>query len=308
MPDTPTPIRQRPVAGPPGLSPARQKAPFNFQQLDAMDQFQNILFYGEGSSGKTTALAHMAHSGRILIVNAEGGAKQLPLRKLGVPVENIAVFPNPSDPSQELTYEALEQLYWQIKGDLVDDPTSWAGTGWDSVTEIVQKLIENAVKIAYDRAVMKGNPADRQRFQRQLDDYGTMTEQVRLLVRRFRDLPCNFAVTALERREQDNDGKVVYQPAVTPALQNDLYGYMDVVVHTTMKEVGGEELYFGQTRPGGKYRGKDRYHQLPSRMVSPTFDRCVAYIKGELTVENDELVEQYRAISRRAESTPEVEA
>lgn len=267
--------------------------------LEEIDETLNSLWYGPEGTGKSTAIATMANLGKVLLVNSEAGLKRRPLIEHGVNVENIQIFP---PPGEELSFDLLEQMYWQLKDDLEEDPTSWAGTGWDSLTEIVKKLLEQIVAHQVKKAQRAGN--DRDRFFIDRADYGVMTEQIRLLLRRYRDLPCHFAVTALERRDQDDDGKVQYGPAVTPGLQGDLVGYVDVVIRTDVVEFGGEAEFRGQTRRAGKYRAKDRFDALPFSMVDPTFERVLRYVNDELDEESDPIMVAARA---RAEALGEEE-
>ena len=66
-------------------------------------------------------------------------------------------------------------------------------------------------------------------------------------------------------------------------------GYVDVVIHTEIREIGGQQFYIGTTKPVGKYLGKDRFGILPSAMVNPTLNRVVAYVNGDLTQDSDPL-------------------
>lgn len=265
----------------------------------------SILYVGPQGSGKTTDLATMANLGPVIFINSESGLKRKALQRMGVKVENIRMFPRPG---QELTFDSLEDLFWSLASRLQDDPGFVVGTCWDSVTDIHKKLLDHVVARAYGKAVEQEK--DRERFFIDRADYGVMTEQVRLLIKRFRDLPCHFGISALERREVDDDGKVVYQPAVTPALQNDLVGWVDVVAYTSVHEVDGDEEYRGLFRPIGKYRGKDRYHALPRRLVDPTFERVLGYVNGDIELEDDPVMaaaRERRAKERQQETAATTE-
>lgn len=259
--------------------------------LDEIDETLNILYYGDGGTGKTTDVATMANSGLVLFINSEAGVKRRPLQERGVEISNIRLFPDPRS-GEELSFELLEKMYWQMKEDLEADPKSWAGTCWDSITEIHKKLLEQIVASQVLKAERMGK--ERDRFFIDRADYGVMTEQIRLLLRRFRDLPCHFAVTALERRDQDDDQKVSYGPSVTPALQGDLIGYVDVVVRTDVVEIGEHSEFQGLTRKQGKYKAKDRFDVLPIRMVDPTFERILQYVNDEIDEESDPVMQEAR--------------
>lgn len=259
------------------------------ETLEESDDYLNSLWYGIGGTGKTTNLARMANNGRILFVNAEAGIKKGPLAKMGVETSNIVMWPKRGKP---LTFEGLEDTYWKMKADLEDDPTSWYGTAWDSLTEIATKLLDEIAERALAKSLQTGK--NRDRFFKEQGDWGEMTDEVRLLLRRFRDLPCHFAATALERRNIDDDGKVLYQPAVNPGLQSSLDLFFDLIAHTETEPVGEELEYWGAFRKMGKYHAKDRYNVMPNRLINPTFDRVLAYVGGDLDVDNDPDMQEAR--------------
>jgi hypothetical protein len=252
----------------------------------------NILYYGDGGTGKTTDIMHMAKHGKVWVANAESGIKARALRQYDIPIENIEVFPGEDE---ELTFDALLGEWKRIREELHEDPDAYFGVAWDSITEIQQVMKDLEMKRSAVKASRRG--VERDPFVVDQDNWRTINEQCRQLIRKFRDLPCHFAASALQRREQDQqDGTVVYMPAVTPGLQNDLIGWMDVVCHTETIVVGGEDEFLGLFRPRGKFRGKDRFKMLPVRIVNPTVDRVQAYLDGELTLDTDE---EMRALKKR---------
>lgn len=262
------------------------------QLLTEASEPVNILYYGEGGTGKTTAVAHMAKLGKVLVFNAESGVKARALKQYGIPLENIEVFPGPGE---EITFESLESEWLRIREELHKNPDAYVGVIWDSITEIYQVLLGNIVARAYEKAVRQDKDRDPDFIA--LEDYGVMTNQMRSLVRKYRDLPCHFAVTALAKRDQDDDGTVAYNPQVTAKLQNDLVGWMDVVCVTQLQAHpdGGDDEYRGLFRPSGKWRGKDRFKMLPKGIVDPTFDRVRQYVDGEITTDDDEVMKAAKA-------------
>jgi len=249
------------------------------QALTAMTEPLNVLYYGDGGTGKTTHLAHMADLGKVCIVNAESGVKRRALERSGVNVDNIEVFP---EPGEKLTYESMEAEWLRIREALDKDPSAYVGWIWDSLTEIYKVLLDDVRTVGQAWMDKTGKKRDSR------EDYGEMGDQVRKLIRRGRDLPCHFGACALERRDVDeSDGTVAYRPSITPALMTDLYGWFDLVCHTSVIEVGDTEQYRGLFKPLGKFRGKDRYKVMPRQLVDPTFDRVLAYVEESLTAESD---------------------
>lgn len=257
-----------------------------FSSLDETDEYLNILLFGREGSGKTTAAVSLANLGygNVLVVNAEGGLKKNTLKRHGIDTSRIQVWPPQGEP---ISHAGLDEVYRQIKADLARDPKSWAGVVFDSATEVVQALVDFVANDRISKAERKGVNIDQiDQFFTDRSDYGTMSKMFRDILRKFRDLPCHFIVTALERRDVDEDtGKVQYGPAVTPGVQTDLLGYVDLVL--ACSAATEEQPFRALTRSSGKYRGKDRLGILPKVLVNPTIDRILAYENGTLTEETD---------------------
>lgn len=258
-----------------------------FAPLEETSEFINLLFYGRDGSGKTTDAATAAQYGRVLVINAEGGLKISALKKRGIKTENIMIYPNPKS-DEELDEGSLERVFIRVQADLIDDPKSWFAVVMDSGTEVGQKLTDAAQEARVARqqkTAGRGVEIDKNFVDR--DDYGVSAKIMRKWLRRFRDLPCHFIVTALERRDVDEDtGKVQYGPAMSPAVVNDLMGLVDIAI--MVKAPDEQRAYYrGATKNAGKYRTKDRYDILPAILVEPTFDRVLDYFTGLETEEND---------------------
>jgi hypothetical protein len=267
--------------------------------MDDSDEFYRILWWGVEGTGKTTDVAmvtRIAPKGRVLMINAEAGAKRSALQHHGVDTSRIASYP---PRGQQLTFEGLERLFYRIQADLEADPDSWSAVIWDSVTAIYQKLLDDVIEADIRKTAeilqrakkgrdgRSGNITLRDRFESDRDDYAAMSNQVRLLLRKYRALHCHLLITALERRDENGKGKdktVEYGPAVSPALQVDLLGYMDVVLHCRVNSNG---VFYGRSQPTEDTRGKDRLNALPVELVDPTIERIHRYVSGELTDETD---------------------
>lgn len=272
----------------PKPKPAKKPTSGLFATLEEREEYLNILLFGREGSGKTTAACSLANLGygNVLVINAEGGLKKNTLKRNGVDVSKVMVWPNEGQP---ITYHGLIEVYQQVKADLDNDPKSWAGVIFDSATEIVPALIDQVAKDRMEKAARRGNPVEGiDEFFTDRSDYGTMSKMFRDLLRKFRDLPTHFVVTALERRDVDEDsGKVQYGPAVTPGVQADLLGYVDLVLACSAADAEEGLPYRALTRSSGKYRGKDRLGVLPMVLVDPTVQRILDYESGKLTEETD---------------------
>lgn len=230
----------------------------------------------------------MANLGPIIYVDSEAGLEKKPLVKRGVNVDNIGPF-------TDITYDALDGLYWDIKSELDANPAAIAGVCMDSMGEIVAKLVEQTNDAAVEKAIRKAermseDTSEISLFRIDRDSWGVVTEMVRRLFRKYRDLPCHLAWAALERRDVDeSDGTVQYGPKVNPALQGDITGYVSIVLHTYVDGDDAEgPLYVAHTRQTGKYAAKDRLDSLPSpKLHVPTFERLVQYVNDDITRDKD---------------------
>lgn len=282
-------------------SPARdaELADDWFVQIDDAIDFTNTLLYGREGSGKTTDAARLANGashlpagkGKVLVINAEGGLKLGPLKKRGVDTSRIVMWPNPKN-HERVTHTGLDKIFRRIKADLIEDPDSWYGVIFDSATEIHQAILDSVQQKRVQTIKNRGQDVDEDFVD--IADYGTMSKLFRDVLRKFRDLPCHFVVTALERRDVDKDtGKPQYGPAVTPGIQGDLLGYVDFVLMCKAEDEDGP--YRALTRANSRYRAKDRFDVLPKVMVEPYLDRVIAYISGDLDEETDEAQTRYKA-------------
>lgn len=262
------------------------------QSLDDSDDFVRVCWYGDPGTGKTTNAAGAAHLGRVAVAAAEEGLYARPLKKLGVPVQNVI-------PYRETDFESLGALAEQLRSDLADDPKSWAAFSLDTVTELASQWVAAEVDRRIAKEMRKISPMEeyqKKPFGAERDDYGVATQQFRRTLRAFADLPLHVAYTAHVRRDVDEDtGTVAYGPSLFPAMQADLMGHVSILIWTRV--VGefedGRPIHVGQTRGTGKYKSKDRLNALPRTMVNPSLDRVVGYVNGELEETSDPLQKEF---------------
>jgi hypothetical protein len=265
-----------------------------FGSLDDDSEWISLLYYGREGTTKTTSALRMtalAAPGKVLLINAEGGAKKQALAKHGVDTSRVVTWPQAG---KRVTFDGLEALFYRLAADLDKDPTSWLGVVWDSGTEIVQTVLDQVVEsaIAEQEEIISrtngraGNISLRDRFDNDRDDYRKMSNMVRSLVRKYRYLPCHFVMTALTR-EDEKGKKTVVGPKFTPALSDDILGYMDQVLYLKSTRNKGRPVYYATTVQADDDRAKDRYDSLPRELVDPGFDRVFGYINGDLDSEAD---------------------
>lgn len=264
-----------------------------FVSLDDVIDHTNTLLYGREGSAKTTNATRLANAfshlprgkGMVLVINAEGGLRKGALRNRGIDTDKIVLWPDPKK-HERVTPVSLNRIHLKIKADLEKDPESWGGVIFDSATEIYQALLDYAQQKRIAGLVRQGKDVDEDFVD--IADYGNMSKMFRDSLRKFRDLPCHFVVTALERRTVDKDtGRPTYGPDVTPALQSDLLGYVDFVLMCKPEDEDGP--FRALTRANSRYRAKDRFDVLPQVIAEPFLDRLLQYVDGSLTADTDPL-------------------
>lgn len=265
------------------------------------DDYLRALWWGPQGTGKTTAVAKILESepeGKLLICNAEAGVKARALRRHGIPMDRIAVWPKPG---VRPTFDGLERLVLRVDAEMAEarrtgNPKPYCAFAMDSVTELVKLMLDNIAEELVTRQREQDQKAraqgvapprravSRGRFKAERDDYQLVSGQMRSLLRKLRYMDLHFLATALVRRDEDQDtGKVTYGPAMPPALQADLMGYMDLVIRTELTNAGE---FLGHTRPDESNMAKERYGILPAELENPSADRVFAILNDESVIDS----------------------
>jgi hypothetical protein len=293
-----------------------------FTSLDEAEDFVKALYFGTEGTGKTTAIAFMANlpgDGDVIVINAEAGFKKGPLKALGVRTELLKIWNPPGN--GVMTYDKLERLYFRTAARLRENPKAVKGVCMDSLTEIVNKILEQASLTMWERDQRNTRKSDDEKRMTpevtQIEDYGLMTSQVRKLMRKFRDLPCHFAATALETEAQGegefSHAKKQAAPEMTPKLRTSVLGYVDVALRLTaeslpVSEGDSETLITARTKPSALVRAKDRFGLLPRDFPEPRFDRLVEYVNGDVVYTEDDVFPMYAQARQRSAEYKEAKA
>ncbi len=263
--------------------------------LAETEGFAKVLFYGNPKQGKTTAMAGAARKGRIIAVDTEGeGWLANPLRKRGIPVENITKF-------TATTYDEIEQVYWEIKG-MFDDADEQGkpelapiAVCVDHLTDLQARLVRGATMKRLDKArkplLAKANAgsaeakaalAELNPFVTELGDYGVWTNQARHLMRMFRDLPCHVAFAAHYQTEYG-----VRVPALTEKFRIDLMGSLNMILGCVTMQAGEDLAYVAYCREVDGWQAGDRFDVTKAIVVNPSFDRIIDAVQGKLDFDAD---------------------
>ena len=223
--------------------------------------FLNMLIYGDPGVGKTV-LAGSAQAcpdlAPVVFIDMEGGT--LSLRKQ---YPNVEVVPVKSMDHMQRVYEELRR-----------GNSGYKTVVLDSLTEI-QKFSMYGIM----DQVVKDNE-DRDPDVPGLKEWAKNTEQIRKLVRAFRDLPMNTIFTALSAHDFEPSRT---RPSLSAKLSSEVAGFVDIVVYMYIKIVGKERKRLLLSQGTGITIAKDRSGFLPEVIEHPTMADIYAYVYNNQT-------------------------
>lgn len=228
--------------------------------------YLKMLVYGEPGVGKTV---FSSTAPKPLIIDAEGGTLSIAKKK--------DVFTYRIDDFSELS-----EIFVYLR----KNEHKFETVVLDTITEIQKRSMDKILKeaIALD--------PNRDPDVAILRDWGKNTEQVRKVIRAFRDLEMHVIFIALADSVRDEtDGSLKVQPSLTPRLVNDICAYVDVVGYLFVQEKeegkGKKKLLRRMLfHPIGKYVAKDRSGKLPLVLDEPSFPKILKIVLGGEESEN----------------------
>lgn len=235
--------------------------------VSEQSEFLNILVYGDPGIGKTRfagSASLIPELSPVLVIDVEGGTKSLVDNYPEVDVVRVTKWDDIAN-----VYEAL-----------FDDPDLYRTVVLDSLSEM-QKFSMNEIM---KKAVVK-NP-DRDIEVPGMREWGINGEQIRTLVRAFRDAGLNVIATshAMDDQSEGQNGKT--KPALTGKLRNEVAGFFDMVFYLYNKKIkDGDErrianLLLSKGTP--EVIAKDRSGRVPEVVEDPTMTLIYEYFKGNL--------------------------
>lgn len=242
-----------------------------FKTRKAADDNQRpcLLIYGEGGIGKTTLAAsacEVPDLSPVLHLNIENGAQSLEEKYGSHPELEIVDVPN---------IVALQSIY--------KDLYNGKGLGYETV--ILDNLTEGqslgldyiltGLKTAGDFVEFEGATFANGAWNRS-------SEQMRKLMRYFRNLPMNVVFIAWKKDYSGpNDTQPKYGPAFTKTFGGEAPGMVNDVYHYYVK--GGQRIL--QTSATERAIAKDRTNKLPQIITNPTMEIIHNYWTGKLVKE-----------------------
>lgn len=223
----------------------------------------NLLVYGESGVGKTV-LAGSADAvpemRPVLVIDIEGGSLSLAST---YPDVNVVRVQN---------WQQMQDVY----NELADGKSGYRTVILDSATEIQKFSMYNIMMdvVAKDAGRDPDIPSMR--------EWGKNIEQIRRLVRAFRDLDMNVIFTALAKSDTNKrTGTITKKPYLSGKLADEVAAFLDIVVYYYIKTVSvdGEDVKkrLLLTAATDELVAKDRSGQLPMILDGPTMHDIYEY-------------------------------
>ncbi len=226
------------------------------------DPFINLLVYGDPGVGKTVlagSAAEVSEMAPVLFIDIEGGTFSLRDRNPDVSVVRVKSWHE-----MQLVYNELYGMKHGYKTIVLD-----------SLTEM-QKFSMAQIMLA----VVKKD-SDRDPDIPAMRDWGKNIEQIRRMVRGFRDLPIHTVFTALAKIDVDkqtNVGKTA--PYLSGKLSSEVAGFLDIVLYMYRKVKGDEVTRYLLAQGTNRQVAKDRSDRLEQVTENPTMQMLYDTIYG----------------------------
>lgn len=228
-----------------------------------------MLVYGAAGVGKTTLGASAMDDERtapVLFINVEGGM--------------LSVVDKSPDAWDLNTYAELDDIFWFLaKGE-----HSYKTVVIDSLSELQMLNLDHIMKQQLQKTPKAGSKSREDVFDVWLEDYGKSTQQMRSIIRRFRDLPMHVIFTCLESMTMDDHTIKAVHPALTPKLRGAVMGYMDIVGYLYTKQLeedGKKTVRQMLVQPHDKWEAKDRGGKLGMVVQEPTMPMIMEAVTGK---------------------------
>lgn len=192
------------------------KSTLKIEKLEERDQHAKVLVYGEPGVGKTVFASSAPRP--ILWLESEGGTVSIG-DKSGIDIAKVQGL--------ETYREALTYLQ--------ANPDTYKTVVLDSFTETQAAVLKEIMKAVHAADIQ------RDEFSPQYSEWGRLVGVMREIARGFRDLEMHVVITALTREDKDDmTGTSKIRPRLSPALAEELPGFMDVCgyMYTATKKKG----------------------------------------------------------------------
>jgi hypothetical protein len=224
--------------------------------------------FGKPGSGKTTLLKTLIPLGEpILFLSVEAG--HLVLKNVKVDMIDMTVDDNGKLLPAGERLKALRRVYTFLQTDEARNKYKWIFI--DSLTEIAQNIVEG----------LQSDPKY-QDEKMALRMWGVYTQELKTLIKAFRDLPhYNVVVTALAEEDKDEMGSLVTGVMMQGKISQQVPAWFDEVFYlSARKDKEGKEIRKLLTSATDRVIAKDRSGAL-EQLEEPDLAKVVNKIRGE---------------------------
>lgn len=233
----------------------------------------NMLIYGRSGVGKTRLAAsasEVPELAPVLLIDIEGGT--FSIRDLYPTVDVLRVS----------TWADMQDAY----DELYDGHHKYKTVVLDSLTEIQKFSMMNIM----DDLMKDPRNSDRDPDIPSIREWGKNIEQIRKMVRAFRDLPMTAIFTALVVEDKNpKTGAIERKPSLSGKLSGEVAGFLDIVAYYYVKPVpiaGTAPTEYENQRLLLSMQtedtiAKDRSDRLPSVIKSPTMREILEHITAD---------------------------
>lgn len=222
--------------------------------------FLNMMVYGDSGVGKTLlagGAAFVEELTPVLFLDVEGGTLTL------------NHFPDTAD------IDIVRMDTWSTVQKVYDDLYA----GRHPYKTVVVDSLSEMQKFAMKDVLGGGKSIDAIGNLPEFRDWFINTEQMRRLVRAFRDLPVNTIFTALAdevpdpRTARSENPVMIRRPNFTKKLAAEIPAFFDILFYMYVKAVAGKNVRFLQTDKDNRITAKCRVKGVPMFIENPDMER-----------------------------------
>ena len=236
-------------------------------------KYIKMLIYGDYGTGKTFfcgTAQDVKEMRNVLNIDAEGGNKVLANRG-DIPSIRVKKFSELSaifeylrahclfrDTNNTEMLKASEAYFRGVDVKEIKKPRIYNTVMVDSISEVARYCMYDLLGIDIDKVKL-----DDQLAQPEYKEWNSLMEKIRLLIRKFRDLPMHTFFVASRQWDKDEQNRQLFTPNVQGKLANEIQGFMDHVGYYTLEKNEANEVHrFLILQPGRTYQAKNRFSKF----------------------------------------------
>lgn len=249
----------------------------------------SICIYGGPGTGKTTLAAsacEVSDMSPVISLNVENGTQSISTLYPDVEVADVFNFQQLQDAYSSLydARDAESQTCAGFKTVIVDNLTEGQKKGMEHI--FAGENGGNRAMSFTDFVI--GSWSD--------GSYNKNSEQMRRLIRAFRELPCYVILVAWEKDLNKDEKRHLWSPAFSKTFAEEAPGMMNDVYRYSFNADGNRSLQTNRTKD---VVAKDRTRLLPTHIENPTMSLLHQYWSGALVKPLEEANTTKSTLTRR---------